>query len=48
MSIQIVVKKGDTSEVVDEADNGKQAKQQVGRWQKLKGKGWKVFSKPAK
>jgi len=48
MSIHIIAKRGSKAEVVDEASNGKQARQQVSRWQGLKGKGWKVFSKVAK
>ena len=48
MSIQILAKKGNTTTVVDDANNKKDAKQQVSYWQGIKGKGWKVFSKPAK
>lgn len=45
MSIQILGKTGDRTEVLDDADNKKQATEQVNYWQNLKGKGWKVFSK---
>ena len=31
--------------VLDDANNKKDAKQQVSYWQGIKGKGWKVFSK---
>jgi len=44
MSIQIVAKKGSQSEVVDETDSRKQAKKQLTQWEKIKGKGWKVFT----
>ena len=45
MSIQIVVKKGNQFEVIDDAGNKKDAKCQVNYWQELKGRKWKVFSK---
>lgn len=48
MSIQILAKKGNRTTVVDDANNKKDARQQVNYWQSLKGKGWKVFSKPVK
>jgi len=44
MSIQIVIKKGNMSEVVEDANNRKEAKSQVDYWRRLIGKGWKVFS----
>lgn len=48
MSILIVAKKGNKTTVLDDANNKKDAKQQVDYWQGLKGNKWKVFSKPAK
>jgi hypothetical protein len=44
--IEIIAKsKGGKSQVIDEANNKKDASQQVSYWQNLKGKGWKVFTK---
>ena len=48
MSIQIVAKSGNKTVVIDDADNKKQAKNQVDYWQGLKGKNWRVFSQPIK
>jgi hypothetical protein len=44
--IEIIARpKSGKSVIIDEANNKKDAKQQVSYWQNLKGKGWKVFSK---
>lgn len=44
--IDIIAKpKSGKSQVIDEASNKKDARQQVDYWQNLKGKGWKVFTK---
>jgi len=43
--INIIGKSNGKTEVLDDANNKKDAKQQVNYWQNLKGKGWRVFSK---
>ena len=43
--IEIIGKSKGKTEVLGDASNKKDAKQQVSYWQGLKGKGWKVFSK---
>ncbi len=43
--IEIIGKANGKTEVLSDASNKKDAKQQVSYWQNLKGKGWKVFSK---
>ncbi|MHC1598871.1 MAG: hypothetical protein ACXQT0_04755 [Candidatus Methanofastidiosia archaeon] len=48
MSILIVAKKGSKAEVVDETTNRKQAKKRLDHWEKLKGKGWRIFTKTAR
>jgi len=45
-TIEIVGKYKDTTEVLDEADNKKDADEQVDYWQELLGKGWKITTKP--
>jgi len=44
--IEIIGKHKGTKEVLDDANNKKDAKQQVSYWQKFLGKGWKIYSKP--
>lgn len=47
MSVIEIIAKAKNGKVVllDDASNKKDARQQVSYWQRLKGKGWKVFSK---
>jgi len=45
MSIQIIAKKGGSAQVVDETTNRKQAKKRLDHWEKIKGKGWRIFTK---
>lgn len=43
--IEIIGKENGKTEVLSDASNKKDAKQQVNYWQNLKGKGWRIFSK---
>jgi len=45
-SIQILAKKGNKTVVVSDAKNKKDAKNQVDYWRGLKGKSWRITSKP--
>ena len=48
MSILIEARRGDKKEVVDEADNKKEARGKISYWQELKGKGWKISTRVIK
>jgi len=43
--IKIIGKANGKTIMLDDANTKKNAKQQVDYWQRLKGKGWRVFSK---
>lgn len=48
MTILIEGKKGGQKEVVDEANNKKEAKGKINYWQEMKGKGWKFSTRVVK
>ena len=48
MSIEIIARYGNQSEVVDDASNKKEAKANVDYWKAIKGKGWHIFTKVKK
>jgi hypothetical protein len=43
--IEIIGKANGKTIVLDDADTKKNANQQVDYWKRLKGKGWRIFSK---
>lgn len=43
--IEIIGKENGKTVVLSDAGNKKDAKQQVNYWQRLKGRGWRIFSK---
>ena len=45
-TIEIVGKCKGKTEVLDEANNKKDADEQVDYWQAIKGRGWKITTKP--
>jgi len=44
--IEIIGKSNGKKIILDDANNKKYAKQQVNYWQNLKGKKWKIFTRP--